>query len=631
MELFITNDDMNNESQNNMNATLKHWDRRVRRAVDDADEQHKVFKRCRRAVDLSNKKENRPVEPYLIFSTLSSLIPALYAKNPEIEIRPSSVAAAAENAETWVNFSKTAESLVQRELVLETNLKRKMKSCLLSTLTTGLGWLKVTLQEEYGKDPLQKDRMPDAQDNIAEIKALSRELEDAGTNQELIEEQLRTQTESVESSLAGNSEMFIQKGLVIDRLASEDVFILDDSIKEISEYANASAIAQRVWMSAEEYKRVFGKSELPSGCRKYGRTNGERTYYGDSKESDNLEDLLLEVWEVWDRQSGMVYTFSSGSSEFAREPYRPSLTGERFFPFFCLAFNHVDGRFWPLSDVETLIDYQDEYSHLRSQLRKTRQFNKPVFVVPKAGELTENDANRMINTVRDKEDGTWLALNVNPNEPISKNFQQLPIPQVNQSLFDPSMVFRDVEMTTRSGDAARGYINKAKTATEAEIMSMGMQSGISERQDVIEDLMREMSRYALDILVRSYTPKEVQRILGAGVVWQNLDIETAYRYLSIDIKAGSMSKPNKFQEREQWTQFMPVFQDNIMQMAQLIQSGQLSLAMALRKMLEETLSRFDERINLDEFMPDFQSDIMTQQQMQQQQPEITPQGGLENV
>ncbi|OSI16517.1 hypothetical protein BWD09_07060 [Neisseria dentiae] len=615
----ILKDDQKDGKSGGDNATLKKWNKEVERALKDADKQHRVFKKCRDSVDLSCKTEKRKVNPYLIFSTLSSLVPALYAKNPEIEIRPSAVAAsAASNGNIWVEFAKTAEQLVQRELVVETDLKRKMKSCLLSTLTTGVGWLKVSLQDDYGSDPIQHDRMPDAQDNVAEIKALSEKLEDAGTEHDLIKEELEVQMQNVEASLMGMGELFIQKGFVIDRLASEDVFVLDDSIKEISEYANANAIAQRVWISGDDYMKMFGKSEIPPSAKRFSRNKTENSY----KSDEQTEDVMLEVWEVWDKKSGHVYTFARGAKEFAREPYRPQLTGERFYPFFCLAFNHVDGRFWPLSDVETLIDYQDEYAHMRSQIRDVRQYNKPTYAVPKGGDLNATDANRMIQTLRDDEHGTWLAVNVNPNQPISSNFQQLPIPQVNQSLFDPSMVFRDVEMTTRSGDAARGYINKAKTATEAEIMSMGMQSGISERQDVMEDVMRDMSRYALEILVRSYTPEEVARILGADSFWQNLDIDTAYRYLSVDIKAGSMSKPNKFQEREQWTQFLPVFQQNIMQMAQLIQSGQNSLAMALRKMLEETLNRFDERINLDEFIPDFQADMITQQQMQMQMQQV---------
>lgn len=93
-----------------------------------------------------------------------------------------------------------------------------------------------------------------------------------------------------------------------------------------------------------------------------------------------------------------------------------------------------------------------------------------------------------------------------------------------------------------------------------------------------------------------------------------------------------MSKPNKFQERDQWLKLMPVFRDTIGQMAQLQMQGQNGMAGALRKMLEETLNRFDERIDLDEFIPDMTQDMIRQQMMQamgQMMPQMMQPGGGE--
>ena len=601
------------------NALLKKWDERVGKAVKAAGKQHALYKKCRDAVDLREKNEARKVNPYLIHSTLSALVPALYAKNPEIEVRPTRLSVAAQNeVSPWVGFAEVAEDLLQREFILNTDLKRRMKGCLLSTLTTGNGWLKVTLQDDFRADPLQKNRINDAQDNVAAIEMLQRDLDEPGNDEEATAEALKFQTAHVEAALQGQGELFVQKGLVIDRVAAEDIFVLDDSIRELAEYGQAQAMAQRVWMTAETYKLVFGTAELPKGAKRFGKDKGDAML----KAGETEDDCLLEVWEVWDKGSGHVFTFARGADDWAREPYSPQPVGERWYPFFGLMFNTVDGRYYPLSDVQTLIDYQEEYSHLRSQIRDSRQYNKPVFVVPKAGDLSANEAQRLTDSVRDDETGKWVAANINPGQPIGSSIQQFPIPQLNHALFVPDMIFRDVEMTTRSGDAARGYVNKAKTATEAEIMSMGMQSGISERQDIIEDMMRDMARYALEIMVQSYTPDDVAQLIGAQTPWQNMGIDVAFKHLALDIKAGSMSKPNKFQEREQWMQLMPVMQQTIAQMAQLQMQGQAGMAGALRKMLEETINRFDERIDLDEFIPDFAQDMMAQQMMQQGAPQM---------
>jgi hypothetical protein len=64
------------------NALLKKWDERVGKAVKAAGKQHALYKKCRDAVDLREKNESRKVNPYLIHSTLSALVPAWTRKKP---------------------------------------------------------------------------------------------------------------------------------------------------------------------------------------------------------------------------------------------------------------------------------------------------------------------------------------------------------------------------------------------------------------------------------------------------------------------------------------------------------------------------------------------------------------------
>ena len=188
------------------NALLKKWDERVGKAVKAAGKQHALYKKCRDAVDLREKNEARKVNPYLIHSTLSALVPALYAKNPEIEVRPARLAAEVRGeVSPWVAFAEVAEDLLQREFVDNTDLKRRAKGCLLSTLTTGSGWLKMTLQDDYRADPMQYNRLNDAQDNVAEIEALQRELDEPAADEEAVAEALKFQTAHVEAALQGRS------------------------------------------------------------------------------------------------------------------------------------------------------------------------------------------------------------------------------------------------------------------------------------------------------------------------------------------------------------------------------------------------------------------------------------------
>ena len=601
-------------------ALLEQFNDQIDRKLKERDKQFKKYKLWRDAVKVGEEwkaKHTGDVNPFFIFSTLSALLPNIYAKNPEIEIAPEKQAGENQNYGALRSMSETCEVLLTKEFV-EPNLKAAMKANVMSALVTGIGWTKLSLQEEYGQDPIILSRLRDAQDNLAALEALRGDVADDANN-EAKRAELEAQVKSVEDSLHGKGEVVLQKGLVLDRIPSEDVLILDPTLIDLSDYRRAKAIAQRVWMTRDDYRKAFGHS-VPDGAVSYANreaASGE----GYERASDQMRgkdrtqqpDALVQVWELWCGESQTVYTFAKGAKSWAREPYSPEWVGERWYPFFALWFNEVDGSLDPISDVETQYELQAEYAHMRSKIKDTRGKQKTTMIGRKGGEMQAADYERISTS----DDVDFIFVNGNPNIPITQDIQQAPSPQLNLQLFDPAMIMRDSEMALRSGDAARGYINKAKTATEAEIMNMGLQSFTAERQDTVEDLISEMSKFALEIILLSYDEQEVKRVVGVNAFWQQMPIDAAFRYLNLTIRAGSMSKPNKFKDREQWMQLLPVLQQGVQQIAQFTASGQQSMADAAKKLLEETLLRFDERIDLDSLIP--KVDMMAQQMQQLQQ------------
>lgn len=600
-------------------ALAEKFNKQIERALKDKNDLFKNYRKWRDAIKCGQewrKEHEGEVNPFFIFSTLSALLPNVYAKNPEIEIAPEKQAGASSNYQLLRAMAETAEALLGKEFVGST-LKDVMKSNVMSALTTGVGWVKLSLQEEYGKDPVLLSRLRDAQDNLAALDSLRREVAD-DPNDDAKKAELRAQIESIELSLSGQGEVVLQKGLVIDRVPSEDILIIDPTLIDLSNYRRAKMIAQRVWMTKSDYGKTFGH-DVPEGTSTFNNrlmidepTDAKSKY----KQDESEQESLVQVWELWDADSQTVYTFAKGSKKWAREPYSPDWVGERWYPFFCLWFNEVDGSLDPISDVETQYELQEEYAALRTKIKKARDRQKTTMVARKGGEMEKSDYRR----IEASEGLDLVFVGGNPNIPITQDIQQAPSPNINLSLFDPAMIMRDSEMALRSGDAARGYINKAKTATEAEIMNMGLQSFSAERQDSLEDLIREMANFALEIMLLTYTHDEVKQVVGAHAVWQQMPIDKAFKYLNLTVRAGSMSKPNKFKDREQWMQLLPVLQQGVQQIAQFRAQNQTSMADAAKRLLEETLLRFDERIDLDALIPEVDPQAMQMQQMQQGQP-----------
>jgi hypothetical protein len=164
-------------------------------------------------------------------------------------------------------------------------------------------------------------------------------------------------------------------------------------------------------------------------------------------------------------------------------------------------------------------------------------------------------------------------------------------------------VLRDFEQTSGASDASRASIQKAKTATEAEIQSMGMQSRTAYRQDTIEEFIGEMAEYAAQIFLLELTPQQVERVAGPGYVWPTLPRDEVVDMVAIRIRAGSTGKPNRHQEREQWVQLAPQLMSFMQQVLQFRQAGLNDQAEGVIELLRETLKRFDERIDIEKFFP----------------------------
>lgn len=551
----------------------------------------------------------------LIFATIAAMIPHVYAKNPEIAVSPSEAVDEAEYP-TWKAFCETAQVFLNRMLIDEGGLKRRAKSNVRSAMTTSIGWLKLTFQESLtGSDPIIIRRVNDAQDNLRRIEYLigsikkTPDVQNAETKREELKNQLRALMES--------NEVKVFKGFAIDRVQTEDIFILDESVVDFDDYVHAKQIAHRIWMTDEEFEETFGHKPLP-GTQEYGHPGaGNQTDdYGSAVQvgESAAKGCYRAVFEVWDRTSNTIYTVAMGAPGYCRAPYVPKPSSQRWYSFFGLGFNLVEGRFRPLSDVELLMKLQEEYSTTRYLYAEARKEAIPTRVFRKSGSLTEEDLNKLVN--RNARD--WIGIEGNPQTPLAQEFLQLEGIKIDPAAYDVSLIRNDMDMVVGMSDAGRANLIQAKTATEAEIMRQAMNNRVAERQDTNEDLISDMARAALEIGLQKFTKAEIEEIVGAGAEWpEQLPVEQIFHKIRVHVRAGSTGRPNQQKERETWTNLMPVISDTAKQVAELRAAGSFDLADTQVELLRETLRRFDERLDVDELIPPLQKDEQGQPQAAQ--------------
>ena len=561
----------------------------------------------------------RTIKGNIIHATLQGLLPHIYAKNPEIRIRPNKYVDAASSEYRVADlFSSTLETVLNESLK-KADLKKIAKQVIRSCMTSKIGVIKVTYQRDYYKDPLISRQFNDAQDSLARIQSDVNELmaDDSysGEKDELIEEVKETML-----GLQDRVEVMQREGLNLGFVRPED-FRMDTSLDSLQEYQSAQWMANVTWMTPADVMDRFqlSKKEIETFTI-YRRTDAgilNRLNRDSGLQQGSTEDvnLAIAIWEYWDKTVQTVFTFAEGGKTWLKEPFHPNRLGEKFFPYFLLGLNWIDGQEWPISETELLMSLQDEYNTIRTQHAKHRELSAPFFVAD-ASRVNYEDIEVFSNAAIGE-----IALINASGQNVNSVFQPSTPPPMNPQVYDTAPLRTDMEWISGLGDAQRGGVNRAKTATEANIQQAGLATRIAEKVDVTEDWLKELGWFAAEILLQEISPQKAIEIAGPNAFWPILNKQQLYDSVFIDIAAGSTGMPDTNEERMRWIELMPIIMQNIELVQQMRAYGVPDEFNPYVQLLEETFARFDERIDISKFLPPMPEEIqqvMLQNQMMQQ-------------
>lgn len=593
-------------------ALAKEWDKRIKAALKRVEAPFAKFEENRQLLAGKVKKgAQETVRANLHFANMAAMLPQVYAKDPEFAAKPTN-AVGKDQLQAVKRFAATAEFMLRKIVVKDGKLKSRSKKLLRSGFATSVGWLKVSFQEKKGQDPLILNRIKDTQDNIDHVKRLLDE-----TNDPKLAGQHQTKMAELQQALEGlqtPQEVTLAKGIALDFVMSEDILIIDPAIRSVDDYPRAAAIGHRVWMTPDQYRENFGYE--CKGGKNYTEQNGAMA----STDSTNGKSTLLCVWEIWSQADNRIFYVCDGEEGFCKEPMSPEWTGKRWYPFFLLAWNEIDGGFYPLSDVELTDKLVKEYNENREDFVRDRRECLPITVIRKGGSLTPDDVKNISNA----QGGDKVMVEGVGGQPLTNDLFIGSMGTLNPLNYNTDATRYDMERILGGSDTTTGSITKAKTLGEAQMLSAAVQSRNGDRRDTLEDLFNEMGPYCVEVMLRKYNEAEVQKIAGPDAAWPSMGIEDIFDLVSIEVRGGSTGKPDKALEQETWTKLLPIVNEAVAKVAELRQQGQEPLAQAVIELTRETLRRFDERIDIEQFlpkMPEGEDDpmLLKQQVIQQQQ------------
>ena len=534
----------------------------------------------------------------LIFATLQGMLPHIYARNPEITVLPGeAVDPSGDTYQLADRFAQTLE-IVENRAFLDADLKRRAKTVIRSVQAARVGVVKVAYQRDKFEDPIIKNQLNDTQDNIAHLEKVISDMHEAGKDSEE-QEILMEQAQSTFKALKNQVEVVRSEGLVIDSIRIED-FRMDPNLDSLEEYKQARWMAHVTYMRPEKVESLYmvPKEESEKFTRYIRNEHGIPRRLEDEKQSTGeYSNHVCAVWEYWDKNTNSVYTWAEGGDEWLRQPWQPQRMGQVWFPFFLLGFNWVDGMEWPVADAELLMELQDEYNTVRTQQADHRELLAP-FWLGDSSRVNRED----IETFRDAILGDIALINA-AGQPVSNVFMPANMPPMNPIVYDTTPIRSDIEWLSGLGDAQRGSVQKAKTATEATMVEQGLANRVGEKQDATEDWLTDIAKFVAEVLLQEMSIEQVRRIAGDKAVWPQADKKRFFDLISIDIRAGSTGKPDKAREKEQWTQILPLMMQMMEQVQALRMQGMHDESNPYIQLLEESMRRFDERFDINKLLP----------------------------
>ncbi|HIF38505.1 MAG TPA: hypothetical protein EYQ69_04685, partial [Gemmatimonadetes bacterium] len=243
--------------------------------------------------------------------------------------------------------------------------KSQMKALVRRVITTSVGFVKVGYQREMDRLPDISSKMSDVQAQVDHLRRIASEAEKGDIEQDDAEmEELMLSLEALQKEPL----TIIQEGLVFD-FPECDSIIVDPLCRLLRGFVGASWVAHEMYLSAEEIKEIYDVDVQDNYLSYDMRGNqtgvkaGQSNYNHFGSNVDNVRDGLALVWEIYDKNAGLLYIVCDGHNDFLSEPEAPPIKLETFWPFFALSFNEIEHKelLYPPSDIKLLAPMQHEY------------------------------------------------------------------------------------------------------------------------------------------------------------------------------------------------------------------------------------------------------------------------------
>lgn len=505
-------------------------------------------------------KEKKFLTENMVFANTSALVPATYAKNPDVEITPEKTGPEQEARAKL--FEKLVDVLFSRKKAPGLYIKPKMKRAVLTTTLTNVSYIELAyVRKEDGSEAA-----------IQEIEQLSKSLSEAKSIEEIaeIEGKLMALERKVNLlSPSGPCAKFRRPDMVrLDPRA--DGCIEDCDYIMIGDYVRTEFIRavygrkndKDEWMSIYKPTHILsgekdmqGHDDEINNFTLLNEGNEHEKYgYKDKEEfDDNCRTL---VWYVWDRTTRRVLMFNDQDWSWPiwvwDDPYKLS----RFYTVFKLEYTTDPRDQFARSEVMYYLDHQDELNQINDERARMRHWvSSKVFVnsnlvkdATKIGKFLNGDTEDLVH-----------ELDLPEGAKIGDMIGAFPAPSMAAAeLFDTRSVIEGINRLSSVTPVLQNAQYKTNTTNKAiESYESSTQMRLDEKIDAIEELLADVANALIEMCIQFMTAAEVEALLGKEFVQQQggwtegMSVDEFNNEFNLRIVGGSTLKPTSKVKKEQ--------------------------------------------------------------------------------
>lgn len=438
--------------------------------------------------------------------------------------------------------------------------KQQMKQAVRRFLINGVAYAKIGFQRETGNrvDPATEAQLADARNRLQRLQQLAADFTDGEFEQQ--DGQFEELTQMIQQLESRRETVVLREGIVWSFPRTQSV-IVDPQCRELIDFVGANWVAEEYLLTCEQVEQIYGidLSAQPGGYTKYGSDGNKMTpMQGADFEPSHVQAEKLGmvcVWEIWDKQSGLVFTVADGYGDYLRDPKVPPLELEHFYPFFAMAPNQLESKkeLYPQSDVWLLRHAQREYNRTREALRQHRWANRPLYVTG-PGAFDDEDIDNLASALA--HDVITLKT-LGPNERVNDKIQPMQKHGIDPNMYETASLFDDIQRVVGTQEANLGGVANS-TATEAGIAESSRMSSLESQIDELDDILTAMKRAEGRVLLKNMNSETVFEIVGPGAVWPELTADEIVKEVILEIEAGSSGRPNQAADIQAFTQMTPI-------------------------------------------------------------------------